>query len=390
MYKVFYNDELLYLPQGANDEHKRGLRDAVLNLAVGSAGSFAFTIDPEHPAYDALRPLAGIVKVVDQDAASGASETVFLGRITRQTTQLDRSLVVECEGVLACLNDTLMTPYQFPQNVADLAPYQEAAASGNVVEYWLGRLLYLHNSMCWLDSHKIHLGNVTVSDSNNYIVRAKERTCTIWETILEDFPRSTLGGYLVARYDGDDVYLDYLAEFTEISGQQIAFGENLTDLSGGPEGGDFFNAVLPEGSDGLTIVSAANGEYEGYYKSGLYLIDTSKRGEYGQICRNIVWNEVTTVSGLLSKAKAALDAQAGELPSVIKASAVDMSVIDPTKPRLKIAQLVKVSSRLHGFLARYPLMELSIPILDPLSGEVTLGGETASLTGTVSRNNEGT
>ena len=98
-----------------------------------------------------------------------------------------------------------------------------------MVEFFLNWLIENHNSQVQ-DFQKFKLGNVTVSDPNNYITRSEENYPNTWEVLKSKLFDSALGGFLCIRYEEDGNYIDYLSEFTLTNTQGIEFGENLLDL----------------------------------------------------------------------------------------------------------------------------------------------------------------
>lgn len=382
MYQIYYAGELIFDPRGMNNAEPGDMRLAAqagrLHLAVGSAGALTFTLPMENPAVDTIEEMAGTVKVVE--TISG--DTVFLGRVTTQTLNLDGSHTYEAEGMLATLNDTVLGPYRFPDNYTSDSAYQTAAASGNVVAYWLGKLLETHNAMCGDTSHQIQLGTVTVRDPQNAIARSSDDWQSLWSVINGDLPESELGGYLNVRYAGDTIYLDYLAAFTEINEQTVSFAENLVDLARTRDYLGMFNGIIPIGKDGLTCAAAPNGSYGSsgqYYKQAYYVITPAQRSIYGNILRVVKWDGVETAAELVTRAVEYMDA--ATLIDSMKITAADLSGIDPNTARFALAKLLQILSPPHGIREYYAVVELVIDLLDQVSTQITLGQRGVTLTG---------
>jgi hypothetical protein len=176
MYQVFYNG--LTLHDLRSDELR--LRAPEVHLAVGEAGQMSFLIDSDHPHAGALARMRGVVTLT----AGGTS--IFRGRIRKDTGDLDKTREVEVEGLLACLNDSIIPPFDFPGGFLEDAAYQAAAESGNVIRFFLEWLLAEHNSQVG-PTQKIQLGDVTIADPNNYIARASSDYLTTMEAVKKRY-----------------------------------------------------------------------------------------------------------------------------------------------------------------------------------------------------------
>ena len=134
-YKVFCDDYILYDSQ----LNKFQLSNPVLKQELNSVQELSFTI---HPSFHNEK------KII-------------------------------CEGVLAFLLDTVIRPFDFPND----EEFQDLDYDNdNVIEYFLNWILTCHNSQA-KDFQKIKLGNVTVTDSNNYLARSSIEFLSAWEVI---------------------------------------------------------------------------------------------------------------------------------------------------------------------------------------------------------------
>ena len=198
MYQLNFEGFTLYDPR----MEELTIRDVSVHLAVDEAGSLSVTIDNNHPFVGQLTRLKGRLELL----AEGLP--IFRGRILSDTQGFDLERTIEAEGQLACLNDSIVPPFDFP---ADYEDDPEYAAADNVVAFWLDKLLDNHNSQV-TEEQQIKLGQVTVSDPNNYIARSNTDYATTWATITDKLSGSSLGGHLLVRYEEDGTYLDYLAD----------------------------------------------------------------------------------------------------------------------------------------------------------------------------------
>lgn len=362
MYQIFFDNYPLYDPRAED----LVLYDPDVHLAVGEAGEMSFTIDALHPHAPRLTRTKGVVELRDDGLP------IFKGRIRKDTRGFDLTREIEVEGLLACLNDSIIPPFNFPDDFQTDAGYIQAAASGNVVEFFLAWLLDLHNEQVG-PAQQILLGDVTVRDPNNYISRASSDYLTTMEAVrkkLEDL----LGGYLVADYSGETTKLHYYADLPLTNIQEVEFGQNLLDLVSELDNAETCTAILPIGADGLTLAGLPDGEIQpGIWKEGLLVY--SKEAEEtlgGRITRRSEWKDVTLAENLQTKAIAQLVGEAVKTVQVITVTAADLGVT-ASLPRFKVGRYVRLSSTPHGFSDVFPLMELEPDIFDPASTKITLG-----------------
>ena len=67
MYKVYYNDALIF---GSVWNREQQILSPTIDMEWGKAGNFNFIILPNHPMYDSLKKMEGIVQVFDSNDAS--------------------------------------------------------------------------------------------------------------------------------------------------------------------------------------------------------------------------------------------------------------------------------------------------------------------------------
>ena len=369
MYKVLYEGYTLHSPSAGAWEFNTTIRDPDVHLAVGEAGRMAFTIDNDHVSASQLAKLRGVVDLQDDGLS------LFKGRIIKDTRNFDKSRRIEVEGLLACLNDSVIPPFRFPEDWENDAAYKKAAASGNVVAFFLGWLLEQHNNQVG-PAQRIELGTVTVGDPNNYITRSASEYATTMATVrgkLED----PLGGYLLADYSGTTTKLHSYAQLPMTNVQRVKFGDNLLDLEDDLDAKETFTAILPVGKEGLTILNLPDGEIPpGYIKEGQIIYSTAAEEELGgvRVTRVEKWNDVTEATNLQSKALARLSGGGPKLTQTITVKAADVSFLpDSGTTPFRVGQNVQIESAPHGFGEVYPLMELEPDLLDPANTTIVLG-----------------
>ncbi|MFR8780359.1 MAG: phage tail protein [Oscillospiraceae bacterium] len=375
MYRLTYEDYILYDPRLATPEDRLIIRDPKVHLAVDKAGEMSFLLQPEHPYVDKLRKMSGVVELTD-----GATP-IYRGRITRDTIDFYGVHTVETEGLLACLNDSIIEPFTYPEDFTEDAGYQEAAAAGNVVEYLFRWLLAQHNAQVSTEQ-QLKPGTCTVTDPNNYITRSSTDYQTTMEAIRSKLFGSSLGGHLLIRYETDGNYLDYYADLPLTNTQPVEFAANLLDLTAELDGTDIYTAILPLGKDGLTIAELSDTDLtDDLVKSGKIIYSKSGIAAHGRITRCIKWDDVTVPANLQTKAKAALADNGLAMPETITVRAVDLGWQDAVQ-HFRVGRMTLLASTPHGYRASYPLLELSPDILDPGNTQITMGATRATYTGT--------
>ena len=372
MYQLKYKNYILYDPRLADE--KLIVRDPSVKLAVSKAGEMSFTVDAEHPYLSNLRRMSGLVELLD------GTFPIYRGRITSDIKDFYGSHKIETEGIMAALNDSIIPPFNFPEDFTEDAAYKAAAASGNVVEFFFRWILSQHNAQVTAEQ-QIKPGVVTVSDPNNYITRSSEEYATAMTTISDKLFKSSLGGNLLIRYEDDGNYLDYYAALPLTNTQTVKFAENLLDLSSETDGADIYTAILPEGKDGLTIGNLPDGDLtDDLVKSGKTIYSKSGVATYGRITRHIKWGDVTVDTNLRAKAKAALADNGLSMPETITCKAVDLGWQEGIQ-HFRVGRMTALVSTPHGYSASYPLMELAPDILDPGNTQITLGATRRTFTG---------
>lgn len=372
MYQLKYQNYILYDPRLADE--KLIVRDPSVKLAVSKAGEMSFTVDADHPYLSNLRRMSGLVELLD------GTFPIYRGRITSDIKDFYGAHKIATEGIMAALNDSIIPPFNFPEDFENDTAYKAAAASGNVVDFFFRWILAQHNSQVSTEQ-QIRPGVCTVTDPNNYITRSSKEYATAMTTISDKLVKSSLGGNLLIRYENDGNYLDYYAALPLTNTQPVEFAENLLDLTSETDGADIYTAILPEGKDGLTIEALSDGDLtDDLVKSGLTIYSKSGMATYGRITRHIKWDDVTVAANLQTKAKAALADNGLSMPETITCKAVDLGWQDGIQ-HFRVGRMTALFSTPHGYSASYPLMELAPDILDPGNTQITLGATQQTYTG---------
>lgn len=367
MYQIKCDNYIIYDPR----DEELVVINPKCNLEVNTVGGAGFTILATHPYYHKLKLLKSVFEI-RQD-----NDVIFRGRMTGHSRDFDNMMAVDLEGLLAVTNDTVIPPFDYP------AGFSDSANAENVIAHLLHWALEQHNAQV-TDSQKLKLGNVTVTDPNNYITRSSTKHLSTWEFLKTKFFGSDLGGYLTARYEDDGTYVDYLADFSLTNTQRISIGENLLDIKNEMGATETYSAILPLGKDDLTIESLSDGELnDDLVKEGKFIYSKSAVESYGWICVPLdtsTWSDVTVASNLQSKAMQYLSGTGMLLSNTITVKAVDLAFTDEQIQSFRINRNVLVDSPVHGVKgASYPLLKLDIDLFKPQNTTITIGGTETTL-----------
>ncbi|MBO7251352.1 MAG: phage tail protein [Oscillospiraceae bacterium] len=354
MYKVYCDGQLIYHSKLESMQ----LFNPSLELEVNKTGSFVFTLYPDHPRYGLIAKLKSIITVYQDDFL------LFRGRVLEEETGWHNEKMITCEGQLAFLLDSIVRPYEF---------------TGSVREY-LSMLLDSHNAQ--VDAEKrFVLGDITVTDPNDYIVRSNIEYTDTW-TEMNAKLLDHMGGYLMPRYEGGTAYLDYLTSVNLLAQQEIVFGANLLDLKIMRKGADIATAVIPlgaklkdaEGKDTDTRLTIAS------VNDGLdYIKNDDAVSRYGFIVKTAIFDDITEPETLKIRARGEL-AQLVKLPDTLELTAADMAATGQDITSFHIGTMVQVTSPPHGINQRLEVSKLSISLTDPGANRMTLGGVVKTFT----------
>lgn len=350
MFYVKMDDLTLWSPI----DNKLKIVSPTLKLEVNKIGSLSFKIYPDHVYYGRLEKMKSIISVHQ------GARTLFKGRVYSDNMDFHKVKKVEVEGLLGYFNDSRVRPYDF---------------SGSVEAYFT-MLVNQHNEQVE-DFQKFKVGVVTVTDPNDLIVRASSNVPKTWDEINDKLIK-LLGGYISIRYEDDGNYVDYLADYTDVSTQDIAFSVNLLDLNLDNKANSLSTCIIPYGAkdnatgEKIDITSVNDGLD--------YIYDEDAVARYGRIFEVVTWEDVTLPSNLLSKARLYLSEKV-RLLSKLTVKAIDLHLTDETIEAFKLGDYVRVYSDPHGIDERVLLTAYSMDLTNPSGCTITLGLEKSSFLG---------
>jgi hypothetical protein len=342
MFRIYCDGSLLY---HSNLESLQ-IFDPSLELELNKTGSFVFTLYPDHPRFSTVKRLKSIIEVFQDDYL------LFRGRVLDEEVGWHNEKTFSCEGELAFLLDSIQRPYDFTGSIPD----------------FLGMLLSNHNAQT--DPEKqFTLGNVAVTDPNDYIVRSDIDYVNTWDVITKKLVEM-LGGFLQVRHVNGVNYLDYLAESTLLAPQKITFGKNLLDLKRTRKGEDIATVIIPlgaklEGTDQRLTIASVNGGVD-------YVQDSDAIAQFGKIVKTVIFDDVTEPSNLKTKGEAYLSDSVKQWES-IELTAADMATVNRDITSFHLATQVQVESYPHGLNQRFRVEKLSLNLFDPAANKMTLG-----------------
>lgn len=348
MYRLYCDGLTLYNDRLENLK----ILDPSVELEENKTGSLTFGLPVDHPYYGMVRRMKSIITLYQDDYL------LFRGRVLNDETGWHNEKKIECEGELAFLIDSIQRPYEY---------------SGTVSGY-LNLLIDNHNAQVE-ESKWFTVGNVTVTDANDYIVRSNIDYTDTW-TELQSKLIDLLGGYIVVRHEGYINYIDYLQDITLLSPQAITFGKNLLDLKRIRKGSEIATAVIPLGAklkdaegkdtDVRLTIADVNGGLD-------YIVDEEAKAQYGLIVKTVIFDDVTDATNLMTKGQAHL-AQLVNLPDTVELTAADLATVDTAFSSFHLGTMVRVNSEPHGIDQLFRVSKLSVKPFEPAANKLTLGG----------------
>lgn len=324
-----------------------------LDLALNASARFTFGLAPEHPYYGVPTERKSLVRVVEV----GNAEPLFYGQVLNIDDGLEMIMRITCEGDLGFLTETPMRPFDYTGDPKGM----------------LSLILAAHNGAQPDAARQLALGNVTVIDPNDYVVRAAEDTTTCFEALRDKLFDSSLGGYVRTRGTGANRYLDYTTDTGPLNDQVIELGVNILDLTRQIRGDQVITALIPYGaevedpdtgvSSRVTIASVNSGND--------YLISPTA-DIFGVIYGVMTWDDVTQPQHLLTKAQAYL-AQRSLLPVSFELRALDLHLLDVDVTRIFVGDQLRVRALPLNVDTVMSVSAMSIDLTDVRNTSITLG-----------------
>lgn len=366
MIQMFADGALVYDSRLAS----QALLTLEVTTGLNKAGVLTFTMPPGHPAYNDFVAMRTLVEVYRD------GDPVFRGRVLYPSDDFYNRRTITAEGERGFLRDATMRPYVYQDSPAVIFADVLQLYNGQVDEF-----------------KRFVIGEITVTDANDYIRLENEKAEQIADTI--DALVNRCGGYIVFTTNaaGSRV-INWLAELNYSSNQMIEFGENLLDYARIDSNDELATRIIPYGAKVETEVETVDPETGELttetVSSRVTIADVNGGIDYvqddeamqlrGMICRAVYWDDVTEPEHLLTKAQAHL-ASAKLVVTSLELTAVDLSALNKDIDSFKEGDRITVKSAPHKVNEDFLLQERTYNLLNPASDSVVLGKETATLTG---------
>lgn len=337
------------------------VESATLSEAVNAAFTLTFKVYDGHPSLSYLLAAIGSPLPASSQPTIRAKRddaVIFEGRIYQHVLDdLTGAHEFTCEGMLARLSDYTVRPYSYAGTVSGYLDYLLSNCEG-----------------------ALSVGNVTVTDPNNYIVRSSEKPVMLWDEIADKCIGSPLGGYLEMR---NGYIVDWLAQPSATTTQDMEAGINLTGLNVSVQPRTMYSGVLAYGAETGTTNSAGiplfynlswASAYDvpvpsGYTLANMTLFKDALVNQIGERVCIVQYESITQVSNLMNRAVAFLNAQS--TTPIIQVGAVDLADAGYNADAIECGATVQITGA--TFDDSMMCTAISRDLLDPASTTFEFG-----------------
>lgn len=366
LFRVYVDGQLFYHPRLS----QLAITEAKVQEDAENIDSLTLSAPFNHPYLTAIKPMASVILCKKDE------QTVFEGRALDDGSDFYNTHTWTCESCLAYLKDTVQPPYDYQGTLRGL----------------FEKFLSVHNAAVE-EKKRFVLGNVTVTDNNDYIAYSNSDYSVTMDAIREKLI-NTHGGYLLVRYGDDVKYLDYLADFSDRSLQTVEFGKNLTDVKITRDHTERVTALIPLGAkitetdeDGSETETEERVTIEAVNGGVNYVFDEDAVKEIGWIWATEAWDDITLPANLLRKAKARI-AELAEGVTSMELTIVDESDTGADIGDIRARMYVRCISKPHGIDGTYLCLSRTRDYLDPSGNTITIGASGVRLTTATAKQNQ--
>ena len=236
MYRMLYNDSFLFDPF----DETRIVSSASITTNVNAASYLDFTIAANHPLYNEIEQRSGTITLYSDN------EKLFQGQITAIDMDMDGNKSVTCSSALDWLKDVQLRPYSTDQAECDEYEFKLDKAP-DALDAYFQWLIDQYNAQNKDGRYfTINVNQAADLTNRNIVYFASTSPRSVADAIEQDI-LGTFGGYLVLRYDDDQLILDLYSDIHEMNEQVIDYGENILDISRNESTDDQYTAVYPIG-----------------------------------------------------------------------------------------------------------------------------------------------
>lgn len=338
----------VYLSDGVNSQvsifdagvKELALLNAVVSLGVNEAGSFEFTIPPQHVFYNNIIPYGSSIEVRENN------ETIFFGRPLPPTIDFWGNKKFHCEGALAFLNDVYLPP------VNELSDEVEF---NTLMDMVLGQ----YNKL------QIRYDRQFAYDTDNFpstmIYDPEEWDFQSVLDYIRNYMHQFVGGYFYAERQGGLLELKWRQKLTDWSNQPITFGANLLEIM--RVGQPFYTAAIAKGGEDIDGNLAA--------MTTPYVASEEVRMKYGTITAYLDRPSATVVDALEAYCEAYLEDQQFNGVS-FEISAADQHLLNGEYDEYRVGQQVHVISPDQDVDVILPITQIKVDINSAVK-KVTVG-----------------
>lgn len=347
IYSAKLNGETFFSTNNLSEKFM--LTSAVVEKEAGVSGKFTFTVPPANKFYGYFHKLTDYVDVYRD------GKIIFSGRVFSISEAFDTQIKIECESMLAVLNDSVLRPRKF-----------EYTTAHDVFRAFISN----HNDQVE-EEKQLKIGRINVPEDACYRDYQKIETTL---KRLNDLSES-YGGRVEIRRELDGLYVDWLKSYDEGCDQLIDFGSNMLDLTKKEDAAAIVTVLIPTGaksSDGKTELDIKS------VNDGLdYVVaDEQYIQKYGYIYGTKNWKDVTVPENLKRKAQEWVNSCC--VPQVqIKVTAVDLANAGIAADNFDTGMLLKVRAVYHGLAGDdtcwFECKKIKINLLDPKDEKIELG-----------------
>lgn len=237
MYRMLYNDNFLFDPF----DETRIVSSASITTNVNAASYLDFTIAANHPLYSEIEQRSGIITLYSDN------ETLFQGQITSIDMDMDGNKSVTCSSALDWLRDVQLRPYSTDQAECDEYEFKLDKAP-DALDAYFQWLIDQYNAQNKDGRYfTINVNQAADLTNRNIVYFSSTSPRSVADAIEQDI-LGTFGGYLVLRYEDNQLILDLYSDIHEMNEQIIDYGENILDISRTESTDDQYTAVYPIGA----------------------------------------------------------------------------------------------------------------------------------------------
>lgn len=371
MYRIEYERNGIVYPVLHPIDSTYKIVNGSYHRETNGAGKLTFAVRFHHPSIRYFRRYEGIVSLYND------WQLLFRARIVNIETDHFGSCSVECEGVLAFLNDTIVPPYVFNEH----SSIHPIAGTGISCRYplFIEELIGMHNAMSQ-QSHQFAFINETGGAySDLKFTTSSQSYDTAW-TNIQTKGLNNIGGYLEVRYTDTENQIVLRSSITRRSTQSIRQSVNLKSLQIGSDGEPFATAIYP-----ISKYTDANGNQQTIGIASVndnvdYIENIEAVNRFGRIVRFVQYEGISSPLELKRIATADLVAKYLSRPTVYEVEAVDMTNINLASP-LEVDTLVPIISIEPQVNTVEPLNVMDVDLVNPQNLQLKFNDGVRSLAG---------